>query len=569
MKKQIVLITTILTFVLTSLSYAQDTGNFSGSLELNGNFFIRDSTTSDTTNFSIPPQTQNEFFGGEAWLNMNYNYKGFDFGLRFDAFYNSNLQNPTNSYTAQGIGYWHMRKKVYGLDITAGHFYDQIGSGIIYRSYETRPLFIDNALIGLRLNYDLIDKDAGSLNVKGFMGRHKKPFEDDKNEIISRSLRSVVKGLVLDGYWANDGENMNISFAPGVGVVNRTLDDNTMNQIVSGVSLLDSNNIFVPKYNVYAATVYNTLSIWRFTGYGEVAYKTKEAIDNPNDASSWLNKDGHTVYGSLGYSQKGFGATLEAKLTDHFNVRSNPTEELNLQTQEGVLHFLPPMTRVNTYRLTSRYNAATQEFGELAFQFDVRYSPKKTLTFNLFGSYINNLEGDGFFLGSLKNNPDGQGLFRELQFNVKHRKPKVYSMTAGIQYLEYNQEQYEFKPGVSPVQAVTPYVDFLYKFDKKRSIRAEVQYLHTKQDLGQFAFALLEFSVAPHWIITVEDMVNVKPEKADDIVHYPRLGIVYVNKSNRFSLAFVRQVAGVVCSGGICRPEPAFTGVKLGITSTF
>jgi hypothetical protein len=555
MKKQIVLITTILAFALVNLSYAQDAGNFSGSLELNGNFFIRDSTTSDTTSsLSIPPQTQNDFFGGEVWLNMNYNYKGFDFGLRFDAFYNSNLPNPTGSYTAQGIGYWHIRKKIHGLDITAGHFYDQIGSGIIYRSYETRPLFIDNALVGIRLNYDLIDKDAGSLNVKAFMGRHKKPFADDQNNIISRTLRPVVKGLVFDGYWSNEGEGVNVSIAPGAGIVSRTLDEGTMNLLVSNI-LLDTNNLFVPKYNVYAATVYNTLSVGNFTGYGEVAYKTKEAVNNPNDTLEWLNKDGHMAYGSLAYSQKGFGVTLEAKVTDHFTVRSEPTQDLNLQTQEGFLHFLPPMTRINTYRLTSRYNAATQEFGELAFQADIRYSPKKTLTLNLFGSLINDL--------------DNTNLFRELQFNVKYRKPKKYSMTAGVQYIEYNQEKYENKPGVPVVQVLTPYVDFLYKFDKKRSLRAEIQYLYTEEDLGQFAFALLEYSVAPHWIITASDMINVKPKKSDEVVHYPRLAVAYVNKSNRFSIAFVRQVAGIVCSGGICRPEPAFTGVKLGVTSSF
>jgi hypothetical protein len=177
------------------------------------------------------------------------------------------------------------------------------------------------------------------------------------------------------------------------------------------------------------------------------------------------------------------------------------------------------------------------------------------LTFNIFGSLINDL--------------DNTNLFRELQFNVKYRKPKQYSMTTGVQYIEYNQEQFETKPGVPMVKVLAPYVDFLYKFDKKKSLRAEVQYLYTDEDLGQFAFALLEFSVAPHWIITASDMVNVKPKKAAEIVHYPRLAIVYVNKSNRFSIAFVRQVAGVVCSGGICRPEPAFTGVKVGVTSAF
>ena len=550
MKKLIVLITTILVVTLVDLSYAQNAGNFSGSLELNGNFFIRDSTTSDTTSsLSIPPQTQNEFFGGEAWLNMNYNYKGFDFGLRFDAFYNSNLENTQRSYTAQGIGYWHMRKKIHGLDITAGHFYDQIGSGIIYRSYETRPLFIDNALIGIRMGYDLINKDAGSLNVKAFMGRHKKPFVDDKNDIISGAYRPVVKGLALDGFWSS--ESGNVAIAPGAGVVSRTLDESTMSFIVSNVGLLDSTQAFVPKYNVYAATVYNTLSIKGFTLYGEGAYKTKEAVYNPI-LDSLVNKEGNVLYGSLGYSQKGFGFTIEAKRTENFTVKSNPINA-TLLNQEGTMHFLPPMTRVNTYRLTSRYNAPTQEFGELAFQADFRYSPKKTLTFNLFGSFINDLEKTA--------------LFREVHFNVAHRKPKKYSMTAGIQYLQYNQGRYEGKNDM--INALTPYVDFLYKFDKKRSLRAEVQYLYTEQDLGQFTFALLEFSVAPHWIITASDMINVKPKKADEIVHYPRLAIVYVNKSNRFSIAFVRQVAGVVCSGGICRPEPAFTGVKVGVTSSF
>lgn len=551
MEKRILLLATIFIFILSGMTYAQDTGTFSGSLELNSNFFIRDSTTSDTTsNLSIPPQTANEFFGGEAWLNMNYNYKGFDFGLRFDAFYNSNLENTQRSYTAQGIGYWHIRKKIHNLDITAGHFYDQIGSGIIYRSYEIRPLFIDNALIGLRLGYDLIDKEAGSLTVKGFMGRHKKPFEDDKTQIISGAFRPVVKGLSFDGYWGS--ESGKVSFAPGAGIVSRTLDEGTMNLIVGAVTLLDSIDAFVPKYNVYATTLYNTLSVGNFTLYGEGAYKTKEAVFNPV-LDSLVYKDGNVLYGSVAYSQKGFGATLEAKRTENFSVKSDPIND-NLLNQEGTMNFLPPMTRVNTYRLTSRFNAPTQEFGELALQADIRYSPKKTLTFNLFGSLINDLESTP--------------LFRELHFNVSYRKPKQYSVKGGLQYLEYNQDRYEGKTGVM-VHAVTPYVDFLYKFDKKKSLRAEVQYLYSKEDLGQWAFGLLEFSVAPNWIITASDMVNVKPKKSDEVVHYPRLAVVYNNKSNRFSLAFVRQVAGVVCSGGICRPEPAFTGVKFGLTSTF
>lgn len=38
------------------------------------------------------------------------------------------------------------------------------------------------------------------------------------------------------------------------------------------------------------------------------------------------------------------------------------------------------MSRVNTYRLTSRYAPATQELDEEAFQFDVRYAINKNLS---------------------------------------------------------------------------------------------------------------------------------------------------------------------------------------------
>ena len=66
-------------------------GQISGSLQTNANFFIRDSLIGAANT----PQYDRQLYGAEAWLNLNYNNWGFDFGLRFDAFNNSNLLNPT------------------------------------------------------------------------------------------------------------------------------------------------------------------------------------------------------------------------------------------------------------------------------------------------------------------------------------------------------------------------------------------------------------------------------------------------------------------------------------------
>lgn len=545
MKKQILLLATVFIFILSGIAHAQDTGTFSGSLELNTNFFLRDSAIGATNT----PQYDNQLSGGEAWLNLNYNYKGFDFGLRFDAYQNSNLRNPTRSYSAQGIGYWHIRKKINKLDITAGHIYDQIGSGIIFRSYEARPLFIDNALIGIRLNYDLIDKEAGSLSIKGFTGRQKRSIQEN---VIPRAYKPIVKGLSFDGYWGN--ETGTVSVAPGGGVVNRTLDDASMNSIVATINTYSAVDSFIPKYNTYAMSLFNTLTVKDFTWYIEGAYKTHEAISNPR-SGRLEDKAGTVIYSSLSYSQKGFGITLEGKRTENYSLRVAPgidSEELNSR----ILNFIPPMARQNTYRLSARYNAATQEFGELAFQGDLRYSPIKRLTFNLSGSYIDDLEGTP--------------LYREGHLSARFRKPKQYSFVTGIQYSLYNREVYEQEDiGLPKVRAYTAYVDFLYKFDKKKALRTELQYMHTKQDFGDWIFVLAEFSVAPHWIITVSDMVNTKPLRTDKGYHYPTGSVVYNYKSNRFSLGYVKQVEGVVCSGGVCRNEPGFSGVKFTLTSTF
>ena len=40
-------------------------------------------------------------------------------------------------------------------------------------------------------------------------------------------------------------------------------------------------------------------------------------------------------------------------------------------------------------------------------------------------------------------------------------------------------------------------------------------------------------------------------------------------KNTRFTAGYIRQVEGVNCTGGVCRVEPAFSGVRLTLTTNF
>lgn len=534
-------------------------GHISGSLQANGNFFIKDARIGAANT----PQYEHQLAGADAWLNLNYSNWGFDFGLRFDLFNNSNLPNPVDSYTDEGIGRWFISKKIEKLDLTAGYIYDQIGSGIIFRAYEERPLFIDNALLGIRLGYEL----TPDWKVKVFTGRQKNRFE---------TYHSVVRGASLEGF-ISGGDTSNWSLAPGIGIVSRTHSDEAVTQLLSTIATYTPQDTVSVKYNAYAFSVFNTLTAGNFSWYIEGAYKTPEVFFDPFveklnrngeiTLGKFVNEPGTVLYTSMSYAGGGFGVVLEGKRTENFTFRTDPFVSLN----RGMINFLPPVTRQNTYRLTTRYNAATQELGELALQADIRYAPNRKWTFNVNFSNITTLEDEL--------------LYREIYTEAQYKSKNKWSVTGGLQMQRYNQDIYEDKPGAPLVETLTPYVDFLYKFDRKKALRLEAQYMavgddlkaKSKQDYGDWLFGLAEFTIAPHWSFTVSDMFNISPGKNSPVddsgakasIHYPRVDVYYTHKSNRFSLSYVKQVEGVVCSGGICRLEPAFSGVKMTVNSSF
>ncbi len=558
-------------------SFAQ--GTFSGSLQANGNFFQRDTTIGAANT----PQYDHLKTGGEAWLNLNYNISGFDFALRFDMYENSNLPNPQDAYSGRGIGFWQIKKQVDKLNITAGHHYDQFGNGIIHRAYEERPLGIDHAILGLRLTYDLTE----DWRIKAFSGKQKNAFGLDG--FITGVNPALISGASLEGFKML---NEKVSIAPGIGIVNRSLNADLIRSISSDIGLNNFGDYFFkPKYNVYAFSAYNTLTAGDFVFSAEAAFKTPEAIISPvnivvdttgqvleeyaltespsitgnqvagNYLVTYHRKPGSVLFASLGYSRKGFGITLQAKRTENFPLRINPTQN----TIRGVMNFLPPMARQNTKRLTTRYNAATQDLGEWGFQADILFKISKKVSGQLNLSNITDLDGDL--------------LYREAHLIGKFRK-RPWAVTTGLQYQQYNQEVFESKPGVPLVNAIVPYTEVVYKIDRKKSIRTELQYLHSDEDYGKWAYGLLEFSIAPKWSFSIEDMITLTPKKyyeksnlnvdnPSKPVHFYTVFISYTEKANKFSLAYVRQPDGINCTGGVCRYEPAFSGVRLAVKSGF
>jgi hypothetical protein len=536
----------LLSLLVGSASLQGQNSHITGGLQTNANFFIADDKRVGTG----IPQYDYQKFGAESWLNLNYSNWGFDMGLRFDLFNNSNLLNPSDVYNNQGIGRWFVHKNVGKLELEGGYLYDQIGSGMIYRAYEERALMIDNALLGIKVGYALNE----NWKIKGFTGRQKQQFS---------LYNTVVRGAVLEGFIKPDSLK-NFSLAPGIGAVGRTYARETVDQIVNTIATYAPQDSTGAQYNTYAATLYNTLTAGKFIWYVEGALKSYDVINDPNALSAKgvrgkiENRKGYTFYSSLAYSQKGLGVSLEVKRTNNFSYRQTP---FTLGVQ-GPINFLPPMAKQNTYRLTTRFSPATQEIDEQAVQLDIHYKVSKKLSVGL------NFSDIQF--------PDGTELYREITPEFTWKEKRKWQFTGGLQILKYNIFVYQGKGDY--VDAITPYAEYLYRFSSKKSVRVEAQYLKTEQEFGSWLNAVVEFGMAPHWLIAVSNMYKLKhPEEEGlsaektkyDKLNFPTVQISYTHKANRLGLAWVKQVEGINCAGGICRYEPAFSGVKLQVNSSF
>ena len=561
---------------LTSPAFAQqneEKGQFSGNLLLNYQKYVRDDKIGANTRVY-----RENTASTDAWLYMQYRIGEYNFTLRYDAFNNSPLLDPQDAFTDHGVGYWQIQKQGEKLGITVGSFYDQLGSGILFRAYEQRQIGLDYAMQGARLTYNL----GENWRLKAFAGNQKGTL----NKRFSYNPQ-VISGANIEGFIPLGENSRRGSLTVGASALNRTLDKATMNKLVSIIETYQRDDQFYPKYNVWGFNSYATWSKGNFSLNAEGNWKSPEAIIDfdgklklkqgkvyytsiswGKSGISWrseTNKDGSAKTAKEIKAQKAsVGLNIQARHVDHFPMRTDPTATL----LNGLVSYLPSMTRQNTYRLLARYNAPAQDLGENGIQGEFQINPQKGTYILLNGSYVMSLASNG-------TGGTPEHLFREYYGECQQNIGKNHKVKLGVQSIYYNQARYEQELEYEPVKTLTPFAEWLYKAPGGRSMRVEAQYLKTDRDQGSFANAMVEYYWSKHFSMAVGDMVNIEPHRyermiiADEVLHYPTFFLSYIDGPTWYTLSFLKQQQGVNCSGGVCREEPAFSGVRFTVNSTF
>ena len=126
--------------ILCSFKLAAQNSEIHGDFSLNLQSYIEDETINATA--------ADEVVLNNAFLNLIYSSNNFTVGLRYESYLNA-LLDYDSEFKGNGIPYRYATYSIDGLEITARNFYEQFGSGLIFRSYEEKGLGIDNAMDGV------------------------------------------------------------------------------------------------------------------------------------------------------------------------------------------------------------------------------------------------------------------------------------------------------------------------------------------------------------------------------------------------------------------------------------
>ena len=506
---------------------------------------------------TIGTEKYSEKILGNFYANAGVYSKYVDGGARIE-YLEHPLPGFEKSFKGWGLANIFVKGKYRNMEVTLGDFYEQFGSGFILRTYEERSLGIDNSLRGARLKFN---------NIKGM---RLTALAGIQRCFWNWSLKSKIAGADAEANletYSSKLRDHNIIWTVGASYVYKHEKDQDI--IVPETDL----RLNLP-LNVSAFDVRTHFNKGEWDILGEYAWKSSD----PSADNNYTYAKGNALMLSGSYSKRGLSALIQAKRSENMSFRSRRAQLLT----GAFINNMPAFAYQHTYALAAMYPYATQAApGEWAFQGAFSYQFKrKTALGGKYGtklkaniSYIRGIKREdavpvhgsiyGTDGGKTKFFGFGDVYYTDLNLQLEKKITSAFHLNAMYMYQRYNQFIIEGHGGM--VNAHIGVLEAKYKFDKRFTLRGELQYLGTKQDRKDWCYGLVELSVLPYLMFSVSDMWNC----GGDDTHYYMATITGNYRSNRLMVGYGRTKAGYNCSGGVCRYVPASRGFQLSYNYTF
>lgn len=547
------------------LTHAQNNTNaagvLSGGFETNTQWYLNDKGLKDE--FNNPTAQPEEPLRSNSYLFLNYNYKKWTFGIQGEAYEQNALLNMNPKFNGTNVATYFVQYKGEQLEATAGYFYEQFGSGLLFRSWEDRALGINNALRGGRV----ILKPVTHFTLKMVYGQQRTGFDVTDAQIFGGDFEW---GLSKVFKW----ETTDLSF--GGSYVGRYEKTDIVNPNFDALT------------NAYAGRI--SLTHQSFYLSGEYNYKSPDAVvQAPGQIDNRLIKPGSAILLNMGYSKKGFGIDGTFRRLENMGFFSERAAKGNV-FNDRIMNFIPSLTKQHHYNLANIYVYQAQpnvllagsdfvKAGEIGGQIDMFYDFKKgTALGGKYGTKVamnfsnyNALSGTFFIFNPQDYDTDflgfGQRMFSDFNFEITKKWTNKWFTQVSYIKQYYNRQYIEDAAGEVNTHIVAG--EAIYKFDKGQSIRVMGEHMWADYDRKNWAAATVEFNFNSKFSMYIYDLYNYGNDLSHYRNHYYNIGGAFRNKATRLGLNYGRQRGGLVCVGGVCRFVPESSGLTLTFNTSF
>lgn len=544
--------------------------------------------------------TYEDDFMTNTYAELHLLNKYFQAGARLE-YLDHPLPGFHKDFKGWGVPYMYVKGNYKWAELTLGDFYDQFGSGLIFRTYENRSLGIDNSLRGGRL----VLKPHKGISLKLLGGQQRTYWKHRNLDDCSPWTYGGDLELNVD-QWVKPMDESGTRLTLGFSAVSNHHGSQESDIYISrptgetdpvtGQPINGTYRLNFPK-NVGAFDVRAQLQKGNYSLLAEYAWKGQDPSGSNGYIFGRNRSHGKTLLLSGSYSKRGMSLLLQAKRSEDMAFRSRPTYD-NASSAAYINH-LPAFTMQHTYALAALYPYATQMTpGEWAFQGELGYNFKRRTPLGgkygtmvkLNFSHVRGIDqqiftpdnttevgGNGAHSRFFKMGPETY--YQDVNVQVDKKVNKQLKLNFMYAYQRYNQLVVE-KHGSDAVKSHIFIAEGKYQFSPKVTLRGEAQYLHTRQDQKDWWFGLLELSVLPHLMFTISDQFNahvptytatgaVDDSKGTNKVHYLMGSVTYTHKAHRLQLSYGKTRAGYNCSGGVCRYVPASKGLQASYSFNF
>jgi len=435
-------------------------------------------------------------------------YRNFLAGIRYQVVEPSNV-----NFNERREGFYRRYIEYNGerFGIRAGNYYAMFGRGLAFRAYEDDVVFLDRDMDGVKLR-----GSTGWMDLVAISGR-------PRNTEFSQLSYSVVNDTT-DQVRGGD-----VSFHP-------------ISFVTAGASyvLLTTKDLFNPlvfrRTEVYAAN--GSLSLANFDMYGEIAKKWGW------DRLLLGQGTGYGIYGAASISLPGYGLTFQ--FADYDSI--------------GIGGFT---YRYNNPPVLNRYGQSINRgLDENGYQVEAYASPIEPI--NLSVSY-----------SDIETSDDTLS-FKEIFAELKYERYGLAEVRAEFDLTE----QHGIISGAANWEEQIPSMEGTYYITPVHSVgvgyeHRMVTYVTGTDTLGEeLEFTdqrlHLSYTLAPYGTVTLTGELRDKDVEHEPGREWRSIHVDWdVTQDHRLTMMLGSEKGGFVCSGGVCRYEPPFDGVKVLLTSRF